>query len=93
MKYKLSIPWFGLVCNRTGEFYKSATVLASSIPKDVGIISSNDQGCISNRSMRHERNNRFSVQDKTLVPIQEQNWIFKKLNNGNLLFSFIRAKG
>ncbi|KAL4712991.1 hypothetical protein ACJJTC_012061 [Scirpophaga incertulas] len=55
-KKRLSLPSLALACDRTGVSDRAAAMIASSVLKDVGIVSSNDTGSVIDRSkLRRER--------------------------------------
>lgn len=55
-KKRLNLPSLALACDRTGVSNRAAAVIASSVLKDVGIISSNDtSGVIDRSKLRRER--------------------------------------
>lgn len=55
-KKRLNLPSLALACDRTGVSDRAAAIIASSVLKDVGIISSNDTSSVIDRSkLRRER--------------------------------------
>lgn len=55
-KKRLNLPSLALACDRTGVSDRAAAIIASSVLKDVGIISSNDtSGVIDRSKLRRER--------------------------------------
>lgn len=55
-KKRLNFPSLALACDRTGVSDRAAAIIASSVLKDVGIISSNDpSGVIDRSKLRRER--------------------------------------
>ncbi|KAL4720314.1 hypothetical protein ACJJTC_013568 [Scirpophaga incertulas] len=55
-KKRLSLLSLALACDRTGVSDRAAAMIASSVLKDVGIVSSNDTGSVIDRSkLRRER--------------------------------------
>ncbi|CAG9792722.1 unnamed protein product [Diatraea saccharalis] len=55
-KKRFSLPSLALACDRTGVSDRAAAIIASSVLKDVGIVSSNDaSGVIDRSKLRRER--------------------------------------
>lgn len=59
---RINLPSLALACDRTGVSDRSAAIIASAVLKDVGIITSNDQSYVVDRSkVRRERAKKRSV--------------------------------